>query len=208
MDALIIVAVVLVVAGLLVSVILWLRNPGPADTEYVTVAELQARLEHEHDEPAEAADSPDRTDGDIEPTTTAPAADAPESGTAPETTPPPAAPATSAAEGTSGVSPTVGSGTAPGSTSTTGGAEPPEATDTDKVARAEPETAPAAGPEAGTTAETGTDGDTESTAETTPAGEPSGKADQAEPAPDQDVAEPAPDAPYPGTKKSTDDQPS
>ncbi len=94
MDALIIVAVVLVVAGLLVSVILWLRNPGSAGTEYVTVAELQARLEHEQDEPEETAEPagtepPEATATDRaarpEPETTPAAGAGSEAGTLPET---------------------------------------------------------------------------------------------------------------------------
>ncbi|NUP28896.1 MAG: hypothetical protein HOQ44_19800 [Nocardia sp.] len=76
MNALIIVAIVLVAVGLLITVILWLRTPDTADSEYVTVAELQARLEHEQ-EPEEqaAAGEPDEqadTAGTTEPERTAP----------------------------------------------------------------------------------------------------------------------------------------
>ncbi|MGW0183092.1 hypothetical protein [Nocardia sp. NPDC003345] len=57
MDAWIIVAVVLVAAGLLVSLFVWWRNPGSGNSEYVTVAELQARLDHEHDDSGDPTDS-------------------------------------------------------------------------------------------------------------------------------------------------------
>lgn len=63
MNALIIVAIVLVAVGLLITVTLWLRSPDSAESEYVTVAELQARLEHEQ-EPGEqaAAERPEERD--------------------------------------------------------------------------------------------------------------------------------------------------
>lgn len=63
MNALIIVAIVLVALGLLITVILWLRTPGSAESEYVTVAELQARLEHEHEPDEQAAAEPAERDG-------------------------------------------------------------------------------------------------------------------------------------------------
>lgn len=53
MNALIILAVALVAVGLLVTLVLWLRAPHSAESDYVTVAELRARLENEQ-EPAEA----------------------------------------------------------------------------------------------------------------------------------------------------------
>lgn len=51
MNALIIAAAILIAAGLLISAILWFRHPGSGNSEYVTVAELQARLEDEHGHP-------------------------------------------------------------------------------------------------------------------------------------------------------------
>jgi cytoskeletal protein RodZ len=88
-DALIIVAVVLVAAGLLASVFLWLRKPGSPETEYVTVAELRARLEHEHDVPGESDEAGDKSSEVLEPspepaTTTEPDSTAPEPATAGE----------------------------------------------------------------------------------------------------------------------------
>ncbi|WP_157106103.1 hypothetical protein [Nocardia sienata] len=49
MNALIILAVALVAVGLLITVVLWLRAPHSAESEYVTVAELRARLENEQE---------------------------------------------------------------------------------------------------------------------------------------------------------------
>ncbi|WP_063037407.1 hypothetical protein [Nocardia grenadensis] len=66
-NALIILAVALVAVGLLVTLVLWLRTPHSAESEYVTVAELRARLENEQ-EPTE------------EEVTEEPGADQPETG--------------------------------------------------------------------------------------------------------------------------------
>ncbi|GGL29668.1 hypothetical protein [Nocardia jinanensis] len=65
-NAWIIVAVALVAAGLLISVILWLRTPGSGESEYVTVAELRARLEHEQepDDQAEHTDEREQPETD------------------------------------------------------------------------------------------------------------------------------------------------
>jgi hypothetical protein len=56
-NALIILAVALVAVGLLITLVLWLRAPHSAESEYVTVAELRARLDNEQEpteeEPAE-----------------------------------------------------------------------------------------------------------------------------------------------------------
>ncbi|WP_063128083.1 hypothetical protein [Nocardia fusca] len=52
MNALIILAVALVAVGLLITLVLWLRAPHSAESEYVTVAELRARLDNEQ-EPTE-----------------------------------------------------------------------------------------------------------------------------------------------------------
>ncbi|MGW1743771.1 hypothetical protein ACWCPQ_33805 [Nocardia sp. NPDC001965] len=80
-NALIIMAIVLVAVGLLITVILWLRTPDSADSEYVTVAELQARLEHEQEpeEQAEAGEPDEQADtaGTTEPERTAPDHDSP-----------------------------------------------------------------------------------------------------------------------------------
>ncbi|MET8798926.1 hypothetical protein ABZV91_21260 [Nocardia sp. NPDC004568] len=51
-NAWIILAVALVAVGLLITLVLWLRAPHSAESEYVTVAELRARLENEQ-EPAD-----------------------------------------------------------------------------------------------------------------------------------------------------------
>ncbi|MEV3961975.1 hypothetical protein AB0M34_13930 [Nocardia sp. NPDC050193] len=48
-NALIILAVALVAVGLLITLVLWVRAPHSAESEYVTVAELRARLENEQE---------------------------------------------------------------------------------------------------------------------------------------------------------------
>lgn len=59
MNALIILAVALVAVGLLITLVLWLRAPHSAESEYVTVAELRARLENEQESAeAETAEEP------------------------------------------------------------------------------------------------------------------------------------------------------
>ncbi|MGW5388062.1 hypothetical protein [Nocardia sp. NPDC003963] len=60
-NALIIVAIALVAVGLLITVILWLRTPDAAESEYVTVAELRARLEDEQ-EPGDRTDEQNRSE--------------------------------------------------------------------------------------------------------------------------------------------------
>ncbi|MEU1983363.1 hypothetical protein [Nocardia sp. NPDC019395] len=90
-DALIIVAVVLVAAGLLASVLLWLRKPGSPESEYVTVAELQARLEHEQDIPEESREPGDRPAEAAGPSQDVAATDEPESATESATATEPAA---------------------------------------------------------------------------------------------------------------------
>lgn len=62
MNALIIAAAILIAVGLLISLILWVRHPGSGNSDYVTVAELQARLEDEHGHP-EQAPEPDHRAG-------------------------------------------------------------------------------------------------------------------------------------------------
>lgn len=85
MDAWIIVAVVLVAAGLLVSLFVWWRNPGSGNSEYVTVAELQARLDHEYEDSGTAANAEATETAEPEATSTPPATGAPDIADAPET---------------------------------------------------------------------------------------------------------------------------
>ncbi|WP_328387929.1 hypothetical protein [Nocardia sp. NBC_00416] len=68
MNALIILAVALIAIGLLVSVFLWWRSPDSGESEYVTVAELQARLEHEG-EPIEQPTAGESSDDQDRPRT-------------------------------------------------------------------------------------------------------------------------------------------
>lgn len=97
MNALIIAAAALIAAGLLISVILWFRNPGAGNSEYVTVAELQARLEDEYEHPEQAARRPGTADEEVAeqvPDTAEPAANEP----APHPTPPAGNPPVTKAE--------------------------------------------------------------------------------------------------------------
>jgi cytoskeletal protein RodZ len=59
-NALIILAVALVAVGLLITLVLWLRAPHSAESEYVTVAELRARLDNEQ-EPTEEETAEEET---------------------------------------------------------------------------------------------------------------------------------------------------
>ncbi|WP_459547844.1 hypothetical protein [Nocardia sp. X0981] len=77
MNALIIVAVVLIAVGLLISLALWFRHPRAGSSEYVTVAELQARLEDEHGHPEQAPDTAGPTTDDAGPGPMRPAEDSP-----------------------------------------------------------------------------------------------------------------------------------
>jgi hypothetical protein len=127
-NALIILAVALVAVGLLVTLVLWLRAPHSAESEYVTVAELRARLDNEQ-EPTE------------EETAEEPGEDRPETG---ETgaTPEPADDAGRPAAAV--VTPPTATGAGPDipptaeSTPDTGGAEPGASGRTAKKPGAEP----------------------------------------------------------------------
>lgn len=116
MNALIILAVALVAVGLLITLVLWLRAPHSAESEYVTVAELRARLENEQ-EPTEEEATEEGADEE-------PGEDRPETGAGSEPAAEDGRPA--AAVVTPPTSTDAGPGVPPAADSTprTGGAEP------------------------------------------------------------------------------------
>lgn len=143
MNALIILAVALVAVGLLITLVLWLRAPHSAESDYVTVAELRARLENEQEPVEQEAAEEEPTEAE---TAEEPGEDRPETGgtgAAPEpvddagrpaaavVTPPTATgagpeipPTTEATPGAGGAEPG-----APGGTAKDAGAEPPPETE-------------------------------------------------------------------------------